>query len=214
MQARLALRIGSALALSLPCAIAFLAIACGGPSTPPITPLPTTPADAGNEAAASWTTLTPPPSGLPPMAQMPPPGVIGSKKAHVNEKADGASCVDVVRAKGAPAADLKKFTDACAAPMKMHAVSTLLQGTAADTDGAKDVKFHAEAGHCYRAFAGFEAKSVVLGVHDSQGGVVAESATGAVPEHGALCFDGADDAVLVVSVGTGKGAFAAQVWGN
>src|SRR5512143_4025919 len=65
---------------------AAVAVACGGGGAK--TPAKAGRGDAGASGAATELAATPPPSGLPPMAAMPAPGVAGSKRAKT--KADNA----------------------------------------------------------------------------------------------------------------------------
>ena len=51
-------------------------------------------------------------------------------------------------------------------------------------------------------------------MRDSAGDVVAESPGAALPEDGAECFTSADEITLMVGIGTGKGAYAMQVWSD
>ena len=46
------------------------------------------------------------------------------------------------------------------------------------------------------------------------GDIVAEAPAPAVPAQGAMCFQASDDLTIAVSVGSGKGAWAAQLWGD
>lgn len=73
-----------------------------------------------------------------------------------------------------------------------------------------------EANKCYRiVFATDEnVHDAVVVMRDSAGDVVAESAGAALPEDGAVCFKASDEVTLLVGVGSGKGAYAAQVWSN
>jgi hypothetical protein len=54
----------------------------------------------------------------------------------------------------------------------------------------------------------------VVVMRDSAGDMVAESAGAALPEDGAVCFTAADEVTLMVGIGAGKGAYAAQVWSD
>ena len=40
------------------------------------------------------------------------------------------------------------------------------------------------------------------------------AAVAALPDDGAICFTASDDVSLLVGIGAGKGAYAAQVWSN
>jgi hypothetical protein len=151
------------------------------------------------------------------MASMPPPGVAGSKKAK--RKTDGAlaTCGGAARAQAKDPADLvKRLGEGCAAASKMKPVSAMLRGQQSDRDPHQENKFRAEANHCYRVYvAGDESvKDVVVVLRDSAGDIIAEAPGPSVPEEGAVCFTAADEVSLLVGIGSGKGAWAAQVWGD
>jgi hypothetical protein len=151
------------------------------------------------------------------MATMPPPGVAGSKKAKRRPDAALAACGGAAKPQAKdPAEHVKKIGEACASASKMKPMGAILRGQQGDKDAHQENKFRAEANHCYRLyFAGDEAvKDVVLLLRDSAGDVVAESPGPAVPEDGAACFTAADDVSVLVSIGSGKGAWAAQVWSD
>lgn len=199
--------------MRLPVLLAFLsgplAIACGGgqdPATPGRT------ADGGVDSGAALL-VRPPPSGLPAMAQMPPPGVAGSRKATVRPDPvlGGCSAAVAPSAKDATA-QLKKIGDACAAA-KMKAVGAALRGTQGDRDAHQENKVHVEAGRCYRVYLATDdaVKSAVVVMRDSAGDIVVEGPAPAIPASGSACFTAADDVTLLVGVGSGKGAWAAQL---
>jgi hypothetical protein len=151
------------------------------------------------------------------MATMPAPGVVGSKKAKLRVDAALASCTSVARAEGKdPAAQVKKTGEACAASSKMKPVGPVLRGQQSDREPHQEHKFRAEANHCYRVyFSGDDgAKDVVIVLRDSAGDIVAEGPAPAVPNDSAACFTSTDDVSLLLGVGSGKGAWAAQVWGD
>jgi hypothetical protein len=148
---------------------------------------------------------------------MPPPGVAGSKKAKRRADAALAACAGASRAQAKDPADLvKRLGEVCASASKMKPASAMLRGQQSDKDAHQESKFRAEANHCYRLyFAGDDAvKDVVVVLRDSAGDIVAESPGPAVPEEGAACFTAADEVSVLVGVGSGKGAWAAQVWGD
>ncbi|HVJ94398.1 MAG TPA: hypothetical protein VM580_31635 [Labilithrix sp.] len=179
-------------------------------------PVRGTTSDAGAEGGARAALATsPPPSGLPPMAPMPPPGVAGSKKAKRRSDGALASCGGVPAAKAKDPADLvKKLGDGCAAASKMKPVGPMLRGQQADKDAHQENKLRVEANRCYRVyFAGDESvKDLVVVLRDSAGDIVAEAPGPALPSDGEVCFTTADEVSMLVSVGSGKGAWAAQVW--
>jgi hypothetical protein len=194
----------------------LIASACGGSGAkPPANG--TKPASGANDGGAAQLETSPPPTGLPPMAAMPPPGVAGSKKAKRKPDAALAACAVSSRSQGKDPADLvKRLGEACASSSKMKPASAMLRGQQSDKDAHQENKFRAEANHCYRLyFAGDEAtKDVVVVLRDSAGDIVAEAPGPAVPEEGAACFTTADEISVLVGVGSGKGTWAAQVWGD
>lgn len=148
---------------------------------------------------------------------MPPPGVAGSKKAK--KKADGAlfACGGGAKPGARDPADLvKRLGELCAATAQMKPVGPMIRAQQADRDAHQEHKLRVEANKCYRVvFATDEhVKDAVLVMRDSAGDIVAESPGAALPEDGAICFTAADEVTLMVGVGAGKGAYAAQVWSD
>lgn len=196
--------------------IAVAVVACGGGAKPAAGPgaaaSPGASPDSGGALA-----LSPPPSGLPAMAAMPPPGVAGSKKAK--KKTDGAlfACGGGARPVAKDPAELvKRLGEACASAAKMKPAGAMLRAQQADKDAHQEHKVRVEANRCYRVvFAADEnVKDAVLVMRDSAGDIVAESAGAALPDDGAICFTAADEITLLVGIGAGKGAYAAQVWSD
>lgn len=181
-------------------------------------PVSKAPNDGGaGEGGSSVFATSPPPSGLPAMASMPPPGVVGSKKAKMRPDGALATCgATAVPSAKDPADHVKKIGEACASASKMKPVGSLLRGNQADREPHQENKFRAEANHCYRLyFSGDESvKDVVIVLRDSSGDIVSEAPGPAVPEQGAACFTSADEVSVLIAIGSGKGAWAAQVWGD
>lgn len=194
--------------------VAAVLVACGGGGKPATGPLIAGPASASADAG-NGLSLSPPPSGLPALAPMPPPGVAGSKKAK--KKTDGAlfACGGGAKPTAKDPADLvKRLGEACAAAAKMKPVGAIIRAQQADKDAHQEHKLRVEANKCYRVvFAADEnVKDAVVVMRDSAGDIVAESPGAALPEDGALCFTAADEITLMVGIGAGKGAYAMQVW--
>ncbi len=195
------------------------AVACGGgklPAAAPGSAGASARADAGGASNGSFA-LTPPPSGLPPVAIMPPAGVTGSKKAK--KKSDPAlfSCGGGAKPIAKDPADLvKRLGESCASAAKMKPVGAMIRAQQADRDAHQEHKLRVEANKCYRVvFATDEnVHDAVVVMRDSAGDVVAESAGAALPEDGAVCFTAADEVTLLIGVGAGKGSYAAQVWSD
>ncbi len=210
--------VGSAAALSF-CALTLAGlgwlVACGGEAKPAVGP--TKALDGGAEAAAPGLALSPPPSGLPPLSAMPPPGVAGSKKAKKKTDASLYACGGGARPIAKDPADLvKRLGEACASVAKMKPLGAMIRAQQADKDAHHEHKVRVEANKCYRVvFATDEnVKDAVVVMRDSAGDVVAESPGAALPEDGALCFTAADEVTLLIGIGAGKGAYAAQVWSD
>jgi hypothetical protein len=196
--------------------VGVVSSACGNGGAK--TPVTKGAADGGTkEGGASIFATSPPPSGLPAMATMPPPGVAGSKKAKTKADTTLATCgsAAVPSAKD-PADHVKKIGEGCASASKMKPVGSVLRGNQADKEPHQENKFRAEANHCYRLyFSGDEnVKDVVIVLRDSSGDVVSEAPGPAVPESGSTCFTAPDEVSVLIAIGSGKGAWAAQVWGD
>jgi hypothetical protein len=194
-------------------ALAGIAAACAGRATVPTKSRAN--GDAGAEGGAAPLVMSPPPSGLPPMSPMPPPGVAGSKKVKRRVDPALAACGGVAKPQAKDPVDhVKRIGEACAAAAKMKPVLSILRGQQGDKDAHQENKFRAEANHCYRLyFAGDESvKDVVIVLRDSAGDVVAEAPGPAVPHDGVACFTSGDEVSILVGIGSGKGAWAAQVW--
>jgi hypothetical protein len=198
---------------------AVTAAACGGGAATgkqATGPVSSASASSSTRANGGFAT-TPPPSGLPPMAAMPPPGVTGSKKAK--KKTDGTlfACGGGATPTAKDPADLvKRLGEACASAAKMKPVGPMIRAQQADRDAHQEHKVRVEANKCYRVvFAADEnVHDAVVVMRDSAGDIVAESAGAALPEDGAVCFTAPDEITLMIGVGAGKGAYAAQVWSD
>jgi hypothetical protein len=193
------------------------AAACGGAGKTATGPVLAPSTSTSASAATAGPTLTPPPSGLPPMAQMPPAGVAGSKKAK--RKTDGAlyACGGGAKPSAKDPADLvKRLGEACAGATKMKPVGAMIRAQQADREAHQEHKLRVEANKCYRVvFATDEnVRDAVVVMRDSAGDMVAESPSAALPPDGALCFTTADEVTLMIAIGAGKGAYAAQVWSD
>jgi hypothetical protein len=148
---------------------------------------------------------------------MPPPGVVGSRKARKKTDAALYSCGAGVRpGTKDPAEQVKRVAEACSGPAHMHAVGAPLRGQEGDRDTHQEHRFRTEANKCYRIYFSTEesVRDAVLVLRDSAGDIVAESPAAALPEDGSLCFTTADEVTLLVAIGAGKGAYVAQVWSD
>lgn len=191
----------------------FALVGCsgGGAKTPAPSSDAGAPTDGGTFAQA-----TPAPSNLPPMATMPPPGVAGSKKAKRRHDAALSACAIAAAPSKDPADTVKRLGEGCAAPSKMKPVGTMLRGQQSEREGHQENRFRAEANHCYRVYVAGEegVRDLVVVLRDSAGDIVAEAPAPAVPDDGPVCFTAGDEVSVLVGVGAGKGAWAAQVWGD
>jgi hypothetical protein len=190
--------------------------ACGGAKAPSGT-RDTAPKGPAPDAAPPGLATTPPPAGLPPFSPMPPPGVVGSRKAKTRR--DGAlfACGGgkSPQAKD-PAAEVKRLGEACAEASKMRPTGATFRGQQADRERHHEHRFRVEAGKCYRVYFATEpaVRDAVVVVRDSAGDLVTESPDAALPADGVMCFTAADEVTLLVAIGAGKGAYAAQVWSD
>lgn len=151
------------------------------------------------------------------MSPMPPPGVMGSKKAKVRLDAALTTCSGAVTPQSKDPADLvKKIGDGCAAASKMKPIGSMLRGVQADREAHQTTKVRAEASHCYRLYVASDetARDVVAVVRDSAGDIVTEAPAPAIPSQGAMCFQTSDDITIGISVGNGRGVWTAQLWGD
>jgi hypothetical protein len=198
-------------------AAALPLIACGGDGKPVAQPTKPATSAGGSASAGAGLALSPPPSGLPPLAPMPPPGVAGSKKAKKKTDAALYACGGGAKPSAKdPAALVKQLGEACATTAKMKPVGAMIRAQQADRDAHQEHKVRVEANKCYRVVFATEenVKDAVVVMRDSAGDVVAESPGAALPEDGAVCFTSSDEVTLLIGIGTGKGAYAAQVWSD
>ena len=184
--------------------------ACGG-NTPPAS-------DATSVSSTHSTTAT---TASPGSTTLVPAGSAGSKKAERRTNPAWAPCHSSYAA--ATSADLPASADqlakGCADTTRMHFVDSF-KGTQAANNPPQSFKFHADANHCYRAYA-VAASGITdldLLIKDSTGAVAGEDSTDdptpVTLEDGAVCFKEADDATVMVSIGGGAGAYAGQIWGD
>jgi hypothetical protein len=205
-------------AFSTIAAIATLlaAAACGpGRKEPTLAPLPSAsvgvPAGAGSASSPAALSVTALPSGLPPFASVPPPGARGSKKAARRDVPGLDTCLPFKATTRDVVAEVERTAHACAKAAALKPVGPVLRGTQGDGEPAARHKVHVDAGRCYRVVLAHDAKAAVIALRDSAGDTVAESPTAAAPEAGVACFTSADDAEITVSIGSGKGSYAAQL---
>jgi hypothetical protein len=117
------------------------------------------------------------------------------------------------------ATSVDQMAKGCAATTGMHQTDSF-KGTQAASNAPQSYPLHAQAGHCYRAYAVAAAsiQDLDLLIKDSAGALAGEDSTDdptpVVLEDGAVCFKATDEASVVVSIGAGGGAYAVQVWSD
>ncbi len=113
--------------------------------------------------------------------------------------------------------EVARLAAGCAEVAKLHRLGEPFEGEQGAADRPQTFRWKARAGHCYRAYgvAAPAVRNLDLLVTDSRGATLAQDGhdEGApvVPVAGAACFKEDDDAVVVVSVGDGKGGFAVEI---
>lgn len=148
-----------------------------------------------------------------------PPSNPPSTKATVKNDAAWAACHAHYEAKKKDVSkDVQAMAAACAKVTKMKLVGAALTGKQGDQDPPQTFPLKAEANHCYRVYAQASEgiKDLDLAIKDSLGALAGEDSTDdpspVILEDGAVCFQQADNATIVVSVGLGKGTYAIEVW--
>ena len=204
----------------------LLLSACGAKKPPmPDVPPPPAPPDVPSLDAGAVTDSGPtatadagPTTDTPPT---PPPPKYTSKKITLKQDPAWALCHSSFAIKSKDAiAEVQKAGKGCADTTKMKAVGAPTKATQADKNPPQLIKLKAAAGKCYRVYAIADTgiKDLDLLVKDSAGEVGAEDSTDdpspVLLEDGAFCFKDADNAVVVVSVGEGKGTYAVQIWSD
>ncbi len=144
----------------------------------------------------------------------------GSNKASAKHEIAWATCHSSFTPKGkSVSADVTALAKGCAKVTKMKVMGKTLTGKLAD-GGSQSFPLKAKANKCYRVYAqGADTlKDLDVAIKDSAGATAGEDSTDAsnavVLDDGAVCFKEADTASVVVSAGSGNGAFAAQIWGD
>ena len=187
---------------------------CGPPRKDSVSPVPSggvAPATSRASSTTSGPGVTTPPSGLPPFASVPPPGVVGSRRARKKELPGLDTCVPSRLPSRDVGTEVARLAEACAQAAPMKPVGAAFRGAQADGEPAARHKVHVEGGRCYRVYLAHDAPSAVVGMRDGAGDLVAESPTFAAPASSVACFASADDVEITVSVGSGKASYAAQL---
>jgi hypothetical protein len=199
-------------------------VACSRAATPPaVVRSPPPPGARADRAPAG-----PAPTPLAPMATetasaapLPPAPAPTSTVATTRSDPSWVSCHRASRARGQDLASaVAAVAGGCAASTQMKLVGTTLTGRQAAEDTPQTFPFEAKGGHCYRVYAraAETIENLDLVVKDSASIAVGQDSTSdpnpVVLEDGEVCFRQDDKASVVVSVGTGKGRYALQIWGD
>jgi hypothetical protein len=202
-------RIRSTLVIAAAVPLAAAMLACGGPSAPAADATSVTASHTGAGTGATGSAMLTASPGS------------GSKKAERRTNPAWAPCHATFTpdAKVDLPASVDQLAKGCLDTTKMH-MQDSFKGTQAATGLPQAFGFHAESGHCYRAYAvaGPGIQDLDLLIKDSTGAVAGEDSTDdpspVVQEDGAVCFGTTDSASVVVSIGAGSGAYAVQVWSD
>ncbi len=187
----------------------FFAIACGGKNEPPKLATLTV-SDAGAAPMQTVSTL--------PEAKLPPPVEFGSPFVERRSHFEWAACSKSVARNATPATTIADVTKACGAITKLHAGPAPAIGKSSQSATADAVAFHVEKGKCVRVYAAASpnVKALVVIVKDANGRPAAiykaDDLDNAIAPAEALCFRETQDGTLNVSVGSGEGDYAIQVW--
>jgi len=200
-----------------------ITVACGGDKKPTdvatnpssSTTVSVTPPDSASVASTPSSAPTPPPSAEP------PPPETGSKKATKKQNPDWAACHKDYKPGGKNLdADVSKVAGMCAKATGMKQLGKTLHGQQGAESKPETFPFKAKASKCYRVFAESDSgiKDLDLAIKDSAGDIAGEDTTDdpspIVLEDGAVCFKENDNAVVIISVGMGKGKYAIQIWSD
>ncbi len=192
------------------CGLALALVACGGASTPAASDATSVTASRSSDATSGGGTTT--------LSAAP-----GSKSQKAERRTNPAWTPCHATFAPDPKTDLTASVDqlakGCLDTTKMHMIDSF-KGTQSAANLPQAFPFHADASHCYRAYAVAASgiQDLDLLIKDSAGAVAGEDSTDdptpVVQEDGAVCFKAADDASVVVSIGAGSGAYAIQVWSD
>ena len=208
-------------------ALGLLLVACGSKKpqiadVPPPPPPPDMPSlDAGAPSEGGAMAATDGGAATPDTPATPPPPKYTSTKITLKQDPAWAACHATFQPKSKDVlAEVQKSGKGCADVTKMKPVGAPTKATQADKNPPQQIKIKGAAGKCYRVYAMAETtiKDLDLLLKDSTGAIAAEDSTDdsspVLLEDGAFCFKEADNAVVVVSVGEGKGTYAVQVWSD
>jgi hypothetical protein len=173
----------------------------------------------GGSGAATPGSVVPKAASADPFAP-PLPTKPESDKVTWKKDPSYAKCHNDVKTGADLAAGVAAMAQPCAAPLKMHQVGQLVQGSRQNLDPAQSIPLHAEAGHCYRVYGLSEdaLQDLDIAIVDSAGKTAAEdgsdSPDSVVLEDGVVCFTQTDDVKVNVAAGNGGGKFAVAIWSD
>ncbi len=140
----------------------------------------------------------------------------GSTKATSKNDPSWVACHSSFKAKGkSQAADVAALAKGCAKATKMK----MIKAAASKTGDAQTWPLKAKANKCYRVYVqGADGTKIDASIKDSTGAVAGaasgDGSTAVVLDDGAVCFKEADSATVAVSVKSGSGGYAVQIWGD
>jgi len=203
---------------------AVAVLACGHGARPPATPPPPLPPASASVVHA---TASPAPQApaiaieTPSAAPLAPAPTPTSAVGTTRRDPSWASCHRSTKARGKDlAAGVAAMGRDCAASTHTKLVGATLTGKQAAEDAPQSFPFAAKGSHCYRVYAqaADSIHDLDVAVKDSAGILLAQDSTDdprpVVLEDGEVCFRQDDQASVVVSVGTGQGSYALQIWGD
>jgi hypothetical protein len=211
--------LGASLLFGVPLVSAGL-LGCGGAGRT-VTPLASAQASqpGGPSGQPSVDAPSPPPSDLPPMAQMPPPGVRGSTAAKLVQDPRWRACSGGVRGR-VPATELARLTQACGqvggSQAKHRKVLGPITVRTQETTAREEHVFRAEAGACYRVYSAYseDVEEIAVTLRDASGALVLDESGNAAPREGLVCFQSATEVTIAVALGRGKGTWLLEVWSH
>jgi hypothetical protein len=140
-----------------------------------------------------------------------------STKATTKSDSSWVACHSSFKPKGkSQAADVAALAKGCAKVTKMK----MIKAAASKAGDAQTWPLKTKANKCYRVYVqGAEGvKGIDASIKDSTGAVAGQAtgdgSTAVVTDDGAVCFKEADSATVAVSVKSGTGGYAVQIWGD
>ncbi len=210
--------------------------ACGGGGKPPETP--STPSEtssssesesssstseAASETADTGANATSESASSSSASASAPAANAASTKASAKNDPSWAACHQNFKPKGKDkdvSKDVAALAKSCQKATKLKLVGKTITGKQSDSGSPQTHALKAQANHCYRVYAqaGDGIKNLNVAIKDSAGAIAGEdssdSPTAIVLDDGAVCFKESDAASVVVSVGSGSGAYALQIWSD